>query len=166
MTAYFCRVALTVVLTAIQSLLDALEALRLSQADKELRAAAEQRLLYPNGQPQALVTNGYQASPAAAGGRPIDNDQTSMRSFRSETELSYAGPGTGGISYAPNQSLDQVAKAAESWPDDKKMPLDDGGIYFQPVDPITKLELIDPVLADDGCMCVTPSKPIELGLPD
>lgn len=137
---------------AIQSLLDALEALRLSQADKELRAAAEQRLLHPNGQPTAPAANGYHAPSAASGGRPLDNDQASMRSFRSETELSYAGPGPGGISYAPNQSLAQVAKAAESWPDDKKMPLDDGGIYFQPVDPITKLELIDPVLADDGCM--------------
>jgi hypothetical protein len=141
-------------LAAIQSLLDALEALRLSQADKELRAAAEQRLLYPNGQPPVSNSNGYQAPLAAASGRQVDNDQASMRSFRSETELSYAGPGPGGISYAPGQSLSQVAKAAESWPDDKKMPLDDGGIYFQPVDPITKLELIDPVLADDGCMCV------------
>lgn len=125
-------------------MLDALEALRLSQAEKEARSAAEQRILNPNG---------YAA-------RGADVDQASLRSLRSETELSYnlaassPGIGAGGLNYVPAQSLAQVAKAAENWPEEKKMPLDDGGIYFQPVDPITKLELIDPVLADDGCMCV------------
>lgn len=126
-----------------------MEAMRLSQAEKEARTAAEQRLLNHNGYP-APTPSSHQSHPTTSY-RPLDSDQASVRSVG--TDLSYATQGGGGSTYHPTTpSANALGKAVERWPDEKQDPLEAGGIYFQPVDPISKLELVDPVLADDGCM--------------
>lgn len=153
---------------AIQSLIDALETARLTQQEKEERANTQQRMLGgTNGStpaPQQPPPSSYQpqSSPIV---QQTTND-SSARSHRSDnTSISYstglltspgvlASPGGGGgLVGAPGMGIGLMGGVHGGWTDDKKGYIDGGdgdGISFQPVDPISKLELVDPCLASDG----------------
>lgn len=79
-----------------------------------------------------------------------------MRSVQSDVSYSpsqLSTPGPGGLSLVqPLQGLSVTNGAAPAWPKEKQggSQQTPEGIWFQAKDPISKTELIDPVLASDG----------------
>ncbi|KAL7411716.1 hypothetical protein BDY24DRAFT_395805 [Mrakia frigida] len=151
----------------IQSLIDALETARLTQQEKEERSATQQRILgggaangssapfpsfypLPPQNPPSLQTN----MDSSARSHRSDNSSISYSTalLTSPNPLNSPGGG-GGLVGAPGMGVGLMGGAHGGWTDDKKGYIEAGegdGISFQPVDPISKLELVDPCLASDG----------------
>lgn len=146
-------------LAAIQSLIDALETARMTQQEKEERADAQRRMLGANNNspappppPSSLPHPPPQLSPPPHGSS-ARSDISSAVSYStglmtSPNSLQSPG-GAGGLVGVPGMGIGLMV----DWKDDKKGSIEAGdadGITFQPVDPISKLELVDPCLASDG----------------
>ncbi|CED85329.1 Tetratricopeptide repeat-containing domain [Phaffia rhodozyma] len=150
----------------IQSLIDALETQRQAQIEKEERQAANDRISSSHGAQQSTGYPGQLQQPsnlpiAGPTGGPFSHqppqavlrDDASLRSTRSDSTTTLGASGGLNISgiVLPGSMGEKAVTSSEkhgAWGEDAKN--EGGGISFHPIDPISKMELVDPVLASDG----------------